>query len=77
MRKMPDLFIFLIGCVLPMFVLLFILLPMILRFALKPACALPPLPARAFGVQQHQRSRSLCTGKNLRVLRFCGFQLCA
>jgi len=29
MRKMPDLFIFLIGCVLPMFVLLFILLPMI------------------------------------------------
>jgi hypothetical protein len=49
----------------------------VLRFALKPACALLPLPARAFGVQQHERSRSLCTGKNLRVLRFCGFQLCA
>ena len=48
-----------------------------LRFALKPACALPPLPARVFGVQQHERNRSLRTGKNLRVLRFCGFQPCA
>ena len=28
-----------------------------LRFALKPACALLPLPARVFGVQQHERNR--------------------
>ncbi|MGA7083889.1 MAG: hypothetical protein WB005_12045 [Pseudolabrys sp.] len=41
-----------------------------LRFALKPACALLPLPARVFGVQQYERNRSLRTGKSLRVLRF-------
>jgi hypothetical protein len=38
MRKMPDVFIFLIGCVLPMFVLLFILLPIFFRSAMtKPS----------------------------------------
>jgi hypothetical protein len=31
MREMPDLLIFLIGCVLPMFVLLIILLPMFFK----------------------------------------------
>jgi hypothetical protein len=48
-----------------------------LSFVLKPACALLPLPARVFGAQLHERSRSLRSGKNLRVLQFCGFQLCA
>jgi hypothetical protein len=42
-----------------------------------PACALPPLPARVFGVQLYERSHSLRNGKSLQVLRFCGFQLCA
>ena len=48
-----------------------------LRVALKPACALLPLPARVFGVHPHERGRSLRTGKSIGVLRWWGFQLCA
>ncbi|MGC1896379.1 MAG: hypothetical protein WA763_22220, partial [Pseudolabrys sp.] len=31
-----------------------------LRFALKPACALPPFPARAFGVQPQVPKFPVC-----------------
>ena len=44
-------------------------------YKIRLACALLLLPPRLLDVQPYERSRSLCTEKSLRVIRYSRFQL--